>query len=104
MEIVSELVGLEVLFAQVLEIPLAEGDVGSEGDFVAIGVDGHVLPHVPGLPAHLHSLLQKLHELLRCQYFVLHRLAAVDHEFQLAVLALRLTLLLQYRCHLYLYY
>ena len=63
-EEVAQLLHLEVLLAQVLQVPLGEGGLGGDVDLVLLAADGDLVAEVAGLAVDLDAVLQELLEVL----------------------------------------
>ena len=85
---VSQLLGLQVLLAQILQVTLGERRLSSDMDLGLLPVDADLISQVASLSIHLNSFQQELLEILGLNDVVIRRLLAVQGEFQGGLLGL----------------
>ena len=76
----SQAVSFEVLFGQVLEVSLGEGDVGLDSDFLVIGGDFDWLSEFACFAIDFNSLFEELCEVVGVEDFIFDGFGAVDGE------------------------
>ena len=57
---IHQIVLLQVLLGQILQIPLGVRDICTEGEFVPLSVNAHIVTKVVGLAMHLYTLVEEL--------------------------------------------
>ena len=85
---VSQLLGLQVLLAQILQVTLGERRLSSDMDLGLLPVDADLVSQVASLSIHLDALQQELLEILGLNDVVIRRLLAVQGELQGGLLGL----------------
>lgn len=76
----TETVSLEVLFGEVLEVSLGEGDIGLNGDFLVVAAHLDLLSELAGFAVDFDPVLEELCEVGGVEDLVLHWLGAVNDE------------------------
>jgi len=94
---------LEVLLGEVLEISLAERDIGLQNDVLAVFAHADGVAQVAGLLINLYSLSEEALEVVQHDDVVLNGEFAVDQELQVNFLLLLLALLQDLLRHSYLF-
>jgi hypothetical protein len=94
---------LEVLLGEVLEISLAEGDIGLQNDVLAVFAHSDLVAQVAGLVINLYSLSEEALEVVHDNDVVLNGESAVDQELQVNFLLLLLALFQDLLRHSYLF-